>query len=1584
MKQTSCGAALLGPLCFLLLLSCFSTHAQLRQVHLDTLLKENEIQKISFYTNTEGYLAADGAGYPMVAFTADSGHTFTQRPISNNVDYNGYAVNLTFGFRINGVKAFDQQELVAYGHYGLVPAILHSVNGGVSWLLVFLSQYNSSLLPFGGVVDMVFPGNGATGFAIDADRILMTVNKGLSWSVARSDAGAYFRSLTAAGNAVFAATDTRLLSSADAGASWQSLAVPATYITAAYFLTAGKGWLSAYNDSYTKGIFYTSNGGVSWTQQNDFDATGFNCSRMLFTDDSTGFAIGDGFTTYKTTDAGKIWEPLKRDNNYSYLGYYHHDIQAISKTQFWCGGVSDFLELSTNAGGTPYPKAFFKIDTNGLSATHIVNLKNFSKAGYTFKWYKNNVLLSTGYNASYAYTSNALDSIKLVAFNGSDSNSVKKVVYIRSGPTIPVNSFFPLHGGKGSQITIKGSKFTSSFYVGFGGVAGSSLQFISDSVIIATVADGASGDVLVKSPSGIGSLPGFVFIPAPVINSFSPISAAAGSTVIINGVNLLETSAVLFGSVTASSFTVLSNNSIAAVIPPGAVSGLVTVITTGGTATKAGFVSVPVIAAFSPLRGTTGTILSIDGSGFSNDITGISIGGIPVLSFTRSSGTHITAIVGEGGSGNVSISAAGGNTSLAAFTWLAPPVINSFSPANGPIGTAVTISGSGFDPIPANNIVYFGQVKATVTAAGAGALTVTVPPGASFDPISVVNSNNLIAYAAYPFLVTFTGGGSITENSFDSLRINMTGNPTRTVAVADLDGDGKTDIIATHYTASDFNRDIFIYRNTSSATAASFDGPFRLPNLTNADVYPADLDADGKPDLVVMLSDSVVVLKNNSVPGSFSFVQVVTFPTQGGSYNSVDIKDIDGDGKADIAIDNYTLPANVGQGGCAVLRNIGEPGKMAFAAPLFLPINGTRGMLLVDLDGDRKPELILPNGQYNNSGIGSAISILKNTSTKSNVSFSTPIILKGPGHSFLAAGDLDGDGKIDLVGTDNDSLQLALYRFTGTGGNIAFANPVILPSNYPPDPMLVADMDGDGKLDLVTGLSQVRMSIYKNNSQPGSFSFAAKVDYTTRPYWEERHVQLADFNGDGKMDAVSTSSIEQNLMVYLNKVSPAPGITRFAPQAGLAGTTITITGHNFTGITAVGFGNTAAASFVVLSDSTITAVVASGTSGSVTVTNQYGTGMLAGFVYGYIARTAAIKICLGQDTSLQAKLNGTQYQWQQDSGSGFGNINDNSNFIGTHAANLQLKNLSAAMNNYQYRCITDGLQDSIAYQLTIQSSVTPIVTIATATTTICAGATANFSLSAVNNAGTSPLYQWQVNDVNVNTGINSNVYSTATLPVGINKIKMLMTSSAACAVPVTVSSNVLQVTVNGPQAPSIQVSGTTSLAAGASAVFTAVTLNRAVPSRLQWQDSTGSAGWLNLSAATDSTVTYKPAKTGDKLRCVLFGTYTCSAITSFTSNALSFTVSPVTAVPTVPAASYGIKSYPNPAHDVFYIDSLTLTDRWETIDITSIIGGQKIISVNISGQTSVAIPVGKLSAGYYYAILKRSKGSMAVIKFLKL
>src|SRR5690349_7318137 len=97
----------------------------------------------------------------------------------------------------------------------------------------------------------------------------------------------------------------------------------------------------------------------------------------------------------------------------------------------------------------------------------------------------------------------------------------------------------------------------------------------------------------------------------------------------------------------------------------------------------------------------------------------------------------------------------------------AQPVIQSFSPLAGPVGTSVLIKGSGFSSLLTGNTVFFGATRASVLSCTDTTVNVSVPIGATYQPITVT-TNNLTAYSGQPFLVTFGTGVTtdFTSNSF--------------------------------------------------------------------------------------------------------------------------------------------------------------------------------------------------------------------------------------------------------------------------------------------------------------------------------------------------------------------------------------------------------------------------------------------------------------------------------------------------------------------------------------------------------------------------------------------------------------------------------------------------------------------------------------------------------------------------------------------------------------------------------------------------------------------------------------------------
>jgi hypothetical protein len=199
------------------------------------------------------------------------------------------------------------------------------------------------------------------------------------------------------------------------------------------------------------------------------------------------------------------------------------------------------------------------------------------------------------------------------------------------------------------------------------------------------------------------------------------------------------------------------------------------------------------------------------------------------------------------------------------------PTITSFTPTSGPIGSSVTINGTNFSSTAANNIVWFGAVKAAVTAASATQLTVTVPTGATYQPISVT-INGYSAYTNAPFSVTFPSSQVIDATAFATKVDFTTGTYPNFSVIGDIDGDGKPDLASTNYGSNT----ISIYRNTSTSGSLNAGSFSTKVDFTTGSIPVGiaigDMDGDGKPDLVVTNygSSTISIYRNTSTYGSIS------------------------------------------------------------------------------------------------------------------------------------------------------------------------------------------------------------------------------------------------------------------------------------------------------------------------------------------------------------------------------------------------------------------------------------------------------------------------------------------------------------------------------------------------------------------------------------------------------------------------------------------------------------------------------------------------------------------------------------------
>lgn len=721
----------------------------------------------------------------------------------------------------------------------------------------------------------------------------------------------------------------------------------------------------------------------------------------------------------------------------------------------------------------------------------------------------------------------------------------------------------------------------------------------------------------------------------PVITSFTPASGIKGTAVTIRGENFTGTTSVKFGNIPASSFTIDSATGITAIIAEGE-SGDVSVTNSYGTATKPGFIfNGPIIYSFSPMVANTGSTITITGTNFTG-ATQVSFGATPAASFTVVSATTITAIVGAGSGGSVAITTPNGIATLPGFVF-GKPTITSIIPLSGPVGSTVIITGTNFSPVSAENIVFFGAVKAEVTAAASTHLAVIVPSGASYQPVSAT-VGNLTAFSSLPFSVSFVADNpTITTSSFEVVGDYGSGAYPSAISLSDLNDDGKPDII----TANSAGNNISILKNTSTDGKVSFHTKVDLSSGPDPKrIAVGDLDGDGRPDIVTANmnagnASTISVFRNTSTAGNISFAGKNDISSGNGSIG-IAIADLDADGKPDIIVTSGN------SGFFSIFKNTtATPGNISFAPKLDITHLGhADGIVTADLNNDGLPDLILSNFSQ------STISVYTNQSAHGVITLGAKLDLSVGAHpGFMATADLDGDEKLDVLVRNYSTGTISVFKNNSVAGSIYLEAISSLPFDV--TNLAISDLNGDGRPDLATGKGLTgQISLYENlSSGIGQFSFGDKIEFTTGSY--DTFIAAGDLDGDGKPELAVANTIQNKVTILKNKID-LPVIDSVSVVVATRGATVEIAGQRFAGTTSVKFGGTPAASFTVHSAEKISAVVDGGASGDVTIAGPQGIATIAGFRFTpEVTAGGPVNFCSGGSVTLSSSA-GANNQWYRD------------------------------------------------------------------------------------------------------------------------------------------------------------------------------------------------------------------------------------------------------------------------------------------------------------------------------------------------
>ncbi|MBS1791708.1 MAG: VCBS repeat-containing protein [Acidobacteria bacterium] len=490
------------------------------------------------------------------------------------------------------------------------------------------------------------------------------------------------------------------------------------------------------------------------------------------------------------------------------------------------------------------------------------------------------------------------------------------------------------------------------------------------------------------------------------------------------------------------------------------------------------------------------------------------------------------------------------------------PVVSGITPSNGTVGSAVTLAGTNFTGV--NAVQFASNVTAAFTVVNDTTITATVPNGAVSGPITI-SKTGCSDTSSETFTVTGGTTGCSTP-SFAAAVNYPTGNLPVGVIAKDFNGDGRLDMATSNYTSS--NVAIFLANNSGGFNSATYINAGSGPTA----IASADFNGDSKFDLAVVNYDSnnVSILLGN---GSGGFAAPANYAV-GTTPRNLALADFNGDGKLDIAV------ANRASNNVSVLLGNGSGGFSAIS-PLSAGTE-TLGVAAGDFNGDGKQDIAASNGTSNNVSI-----FLGN----GNGTFGAAVNYPTGSFPFaVTAADLDGDGKLDLATANFNSNNVSVLIGNGVGG---FAAPVNYSVGSQAIHVAVNDFNLDGKSDLAVAVYGGGSVAILLGDGSGNFGTPTNLTVGNNP----NYVAPVDLNGDGKVDLAVTNYQSASVSVLLNNcttTTTCPIIANLSPTGGAIGATVTITGSNFTGLTAVRFANNVSAQFTVNSPTQITATVPSG------------------------------------------------------------------------------------------------------------------------------------------------------------------------------------------------------------------------------------------------------------------------------------------------------------------------------------------------------------------------------------------------------
>jgi hypothetical protein len=342
---------------------------------------------------------------------------------------------------------------------------------------------------------------------------------------------------------------------------------------------------------------------------------------------------------------------------------------------------------------------------------------------------------------------------------------------------------------------------------------------------------------------------------------------------------------------------------------------------------------------------------------------------------------------------------------------------------------------------------------------------------------------------------------------------SLPAGPTPSAAVtADFNGDGSPDLAVAN---SGFHDNLRVLLNDGSGRFRTAPGsPFKVGKSPSS-LAVADLNGDGKQDLAVTTGDGVAILLGDGAgrfaPSPGSPVEVT------GDVSSVAAADLNGDGGTDLVVANFTASGFR----LRVLLNNGSGGFTVSSETPPVTASGGDGYLaerIVELNGDGKPDLVAFD-----TNTGKLWALLNDGTARFTAAPGSPLVVKDLDAVVTADFNGDGKVDLGVSGYPSNSAPEAITVLNGDGTGrfqLAAGSPFMLGGeNYG---LLVADFNGDGRPDLASANPDNdpgHLSVFLGQAS-GGFRRAAFAPFTADT---PVALAAADFNADGRTDLFAAS-----------------------------------------------------------------------------------------------------------------------------------------------------------------------------------------------------------------------------------------------------------------------------------------------------------------------------------------------------------------------------------------------------------------------------------------------------------------------------